>query len=463
MKQMLANAIKDFIDIFSFRNEEAKGRVITLTSTLLTTVYNVFITGIFYTGFLTMYGMTITDTGVLMFVPFLANLFSVFSPAILSHFKRRKLILCSAKVVYYAIYVVLITVMPQFVTDPQARMTWFVALSFIATAFYALFSSGFTTWFYNFYPADHEKRSRFLMLMPIFSMILSAIVLIGSGWLTDALSNSPYQDQLILFFRYFAFALAVVDVICQSRAKEYPYVETEQVTLTGVFTLPFQHRKFLYCALLLFFWSYINNLNNGLWNYHLLNHMEFSYTLINLVTVIQAVLLIFVMPVWKKILRRYSWIKTFGISMLVFMPTEFIFFCMTKDTSWIYVPNCTYQHLTTAGFTLAGANVLYMNLPEENSTSYITFHNIGVNVCAALGLLTGTWLSSFHGGDTTFPFLGLDIYAVQLTTLARGITIAALGLLLVLKWRAFSSEKEIAEVEERQAAYRRIKADRKKA
>ena len=43
-----------FSDIFNLRDDEAKGRTINLASTLLTALFNVFITGIFYTGYLTM-------------------------------------------------------------------------------------------------------------------------------------------------------------------------------------------------------------------------------------------------------------------------------------------------------------------------------------------------------------------------------------------------------------------------
>ena len=38
-------------DMYSIRDEESKGRLISLGSAMITAFYNVFITGIFYTGF----------------------------------------------------------------------------------------------------------------------------------------------------------------------------------------------------------------------------------------------------------------------------------------------------------------------------------------------------------------------------------------------------------------------------
>ena len=79
LKQILYGFWLSFSDIFNLKDEEAKGRTIVLTSSILTTIYNVFITGIFYTGFLTMYGMSITDTGIITFIPYIANMFSIFT------------------------------------------------------------------------------------------------------------------------------------------------------------------------------------------------------------------------------------------------------------------------------------------------------------------------------------------------------------------------------------------------
>ena len=70
----------EFTEIFNFRQDDAKGRSITLASVVLSALYNVFITGLFYTGFLSMYGMSITDAGIVTFIPFIGNLFSVFPP-----------------------------------------------------------------------------------------------------------------------------------------------------------------------------------------------------------------------------------------------------------------------------------------------------------------------------------------------------------------------------------------------
>ena len=435
-----------FTDIFNTKDDDAKGRVINLGCTLLAAFYNVFITGIFYTGFLSMYGISITGAGIVTFIPYIANLFTIFSSRVLSRFRRRKPILIASKIFFYFMYIVATTIMPQIVLDPNARLVWFCIILFIGYAVYAPFSPGFTVWFYRFYPPENHRRTRYIQLCQIFSSIMSTIILLFSGLLTDAVAGSPIQDQLIIWFRYGAFVLVVVETMIQLRAKEYPAADDARLKLKEVFTLPFKYRKFLLCMIFMFTWNYISNLNNGLWSYHLLNHMQFSYTLINAMSVMYTVILLLTSGLWGKLLRMYSWIKTFGIACLIFVPTEIFFFLMTSDSTWIYVPNSFIQNVCSVGLNLAYANILYMNLPEENSTAHIAFHTIGCNIFAFLGLLTGTAVSSLTG-DSTIPFLGMQIYSVQFTTLMRGVALFTIGMILVKKWRLFTRDEDIAEIE----------------
>ena len=176
-------------EIYNLKDEYAKGRLISLADGLITAFYNVFITGIFYTGFLSMYGMSITDVGVITFIPPIASCFCVFSSAVLEHFPRRKPILIASKIFFYAMYILATTLMPKFVLDPGARLTWFAIILFVAHAVYALFSPGFTTWFYAFYPPDNERRTRYIVFNHIFASITSSVILVLSGLLTDALAD----------------------------------------------------------------------------------------------------------------------------------------------------------------------------------------------------------------------------------------------------------------------------------
>lgn len=437
-------------DIYGLQNDRTKGRLIFLGDTLLAAIYNVFITGIFYTGFLSMYGISITGVGIVTFIPYIASCFSVFSPLILKRFKKRKAILLASKIYFYAMYIVATNIMPLIVTDPDARLVWFVVILFLAYSVNAMFSPGITSWFSRFFPSENKRRSHFFVLNQVFSSVLSSTVLMLSSLLMDAVADLPIQDTLIIGFRYFAFLLVIADVALQARAIEYPSPEAPRLRLRDVFTLPFRYKKFLLCMIFMFGWNFISALNAGMWNYHLMNHLGYSYTVINACSAVYVVILLLTNRYWEKFLQKYSWIKTFGLACIFMGIPELLHYNLRVGTEWLFIVTVLIQNAMSVPLNFSYANVLYMNLPEENSTAHIAFNTIGCNAFAFLGMITGTWITSLTG-DETIPFLGMQVYSVQFTTLVRAIVLPVIGLLLVRYWRAFTKSEEVAEIEARTA------------
>ena len=209
----------------------------------------------------------------------------------------------------------------------------------------------------------------------------------------------------------------------------------------------------------MFVWNYNSNLNNGIWNYHLLNHLGFKYTLLNAMSIAYTVILLLTQNVWKQLLYRYSWVKTFGLSVLIFIPTEFIMFIIQPGQAWLWVLASVIQNTMSVGMNFSYSNILYMNLPEENSTAHIAFNTIGCNIFAFLGLLTGTFVSSLTDSAPIY-FLGMETYGVQYTTLMRAVTMMAMGLFLVLRWRSFTSDEEVEDIEQAEKVCKAMRASK---
>lgn len=441
---MLQRIFLQLRDIYGWKDNARKGRTITLISSLLTSFYNVFITGIFYTGFLSMYEISLVGVGIITFIGPLANCFSIFSPMVLERIQKRKWILISAKIYYYFMVIIATNLMPLLVSDPGLRVVWFCVLQFLATAIYAVFSAGFTPWFYNFYPQDTHTRTAYLSYNQIFSSILSSCILLISSALTTLVESSGYQEVLILALRYFAFVLVLIDVLFQAQAKEYPYpLETDRVHLHEVFTLSFRFPKYLRCLLVMFAWNFICTLNNGTWNYYLLNNVGFSYATINLSSIFCLLMVLLFTPFWRRVLNRLGWVRTFGLCVLIWSPTEVYFFFLSPVTRWMYLPGIIIQNFISVGMNLSYANLFYLNLPEKNATTHTCFQAFFCNLFSCLGLLTSTLWCSWFGEETVIYLGALPTTAVQYTTLARFAAMFLLSLILLRHWHAFTPESEI--------------------
>ncbi len=161
-----------------------------------------------------MYGIDLVGVGIVTFINLLANCFILFSPWCWREFQKRKNILLISKIFYYFMVIIATNIMPLFVTSSQGRIFWFCLLQFLASAVYALFNSGLTSWFYNFYPQHRILRANFISYNQIFGSIITSVVTILSGVLATAVQNPSVQKNIILGMRYLAFVLVLVDVTC---------------------------------------------------------------------------------------------------------------------------------------------------------------------------------------------------------------------------------------------------------
>lgn len=84
--------------VFSPREEHSRGRLCILASGILASIAAQFTGGVFYTGFLLLYGIDVVSIGILTFIPSLACLLNIFSPSILERFRKRKWLLAFVRI-----------------------------------------------------------------------------------------------------------------------------------------------------------------------------------------------------------------------------------------------------------------------------------------------------------------------------------------------------------------------------
>lgn len=436
-------SLSEFRKVYGWKDEYKKGRTISLLSTLLSTTYGLLITGIFYTGFLSMYGIDLVGVGIVSFIPLLGSCFSLFSPMILERIQRRKWILLGSKVYFYAMSILAVNLMPLIVIEPTQRMIWFCIIQFLAYSVYSLFSTGFTPWFYAFYPKDQNIRAAYIGYNSVLGTLLWAVAYALTGKLTTLAERGNGQNTLILVIRYVAFAMTLLDVGIQALAKEYLYaVSEEKVRISDVFIKPLKHKKFMACMVLLFAWNFIVNLNSGTWSYYLLNEVGLPYSTISYIAAIYPLFLALLMPFWKKVVAKFSWIRTFGITTIICGLEYVVYFFLSPTTMFLYLPMSLIEHFYGPGQALSSGNLLYLNLPQENELTHTCFYGLFNSLFGALGSLCGTLWCKFYG-ETMLYIGAIFLSAVQFLSLFRGVLSLMMGIVLMLCWRSFTPNKDL--------------------
>ena len=411
----------EFFYTFNMQDDRAKGRCMLLVNTLLSTILNVFTTGIFYTGFLAANGIDIVNVGIISFIPYIAWGFSLFSPMILSRFKKRRALLIFNSFFYHITITLGVTLIPVFIKDSGSRTIAFAILVFAGNLCNALLGSGATAWHINFLPAN--IRNSFFSYNNIISAVSSAVTAIFSCLLADRLAGSPYQGVILSTLRYVAFVIIAVDILLLYLVpKEYPYNQSEKISLQDVFIVPMRNRKFLLTALIGFAWSAFANMNANTWNYYLLNDLGYSYLMVYSSTFCLAFFSIFAMKFWKKMISRYGWFNMLMVGFLCVVVIEFAYSFTTASNKVYYVLLGLINGFGYSGLNLTYASLFYVNLPEKDQDLFTVFWNCFCNIFVLIGSSVGTWFISLTNGHV-WNVLGFPFYGSNFLPWIKGVLV----------------------------------------
>lgn len=332
--------------VYNAKDDRGRGRLCMLISGIMSGLVGQLSSGLFYTGFLLGHGIDIVDIAIITFIPYITCFLNIFSPWLLEHFKKRKLILAAGKLLYYFINIVGITLLPELIEDPEARLAGFIAIVVVSNSINALFSSGYSAWQANFLPDD--VRMDYFTSSGCINSLLSYIIVFCVSIITDRLEGSPDQLIMITMLRWIAFGLAVVDCLIQLIPKEYPYLKKAKTKLANIFVLPVKNKRFLLTILIAAAYTFATNLPNATLNAYVLEVLDgtgMQYTLPNAINALYFLFFIFFSKIWKKFVAKHYWFRAFAFAMLMQAVTYYMYVFVTADTVWLYVVVRLLQHI----------------------------------------------------------------------------------------------------------------------
>lgn len=420
-----------FHELFNFRDEHAEGRCYQLMDSALSSIVSNLSSGLFYTRFLMLNGISLVNVGILTFVPYIAAVFSIFSPHILRHFPKRKGILSLVGFFRVTLNILGITLLPELVSATNTRLVCFVVITFLSSIISSLFSSGYTAWYTNFLPERH--RSEFFIFRDFTTYFFGTGLTILIAFFADMVTGTPYEYAVTIGIRYLSYVLAIIEIFILSRPKEYPYLQTNQhKRISDVLNLPLKNKHFCYSMLLIFFCTVIDNLPSGVLNYHLVNSIGIPTSFFYIINVLYCLFLLAFLPFWKRILAKSGWFNTYRISTMLLFPT-YIMYALVSPTNftWLFFLLRVIQHFIGVGRNTAFANFPYINLPEKDRDEYLVFYSLGNSLSAGIGILIGTWIVSLLG-DVSLTLFGYTFTAVPILLLIEGV--GTIFICLMVKW-----------------------------
>lgn len=404
--------------VFNFKDGHGRSRSCLLFASIAQAVVNGFTTGFFYSGYLAGYGIDIVGISVLTLIPHIASLFSLLSPMILERFPRRRGLLTGARIAYYTVNILGMTFLPMAVQGRVGRMVGLVVIVFIANVIDALFSPGYSAWHMIY--VDPEVRSGYFTASNLISNAASGVFLVVAGLVTDGMQGQSRQN-LLLALRCASFAVAVLDVYFMQKPPEPEYRLSERPSLLSVLRIPFSNSRFLLVMLVYSLYTVISNLQSSVIVTWLLESVKVSYTYINTVNLSYVLFILPTSALWAGVKRRLGTFRALALVELLMVPSYAIHAFMTPaNYFWVMAGVKLIQNTVNLGVVITVSNLIYLALPDENKTSYLSFYQLLSHLCALTGMGIGTWVVSAMGGGT-LDLAGFSFGSVPVLFLSQSV------------------------------------------
>lgn len=425
--------IQKFRRVFNFHDPDAKGRCCVLIFKIVEGFLTYITTGIFYTEFLQLNDMDITSAGILSFIPYIASMLVLFTPALLNRFPRRKWILAVCKFLYYLVVLVGLNILPQLVSSASGRLWGMIVITFLASLFNVIATAGYAAWHIRFQP--EEIRAYFLSVCLFLTALVAGVFTLVSGWIADRLEamGPAVELNFLLGLRYFAFGLGVVNVIFLLLPREVEYPTIHAPRFSDIFAIPMRNGKFMLTMLVVFLWQFSNYCYSAQLNYYLRETIGMSMTFYNIIIFLYSVFFIFCMGFWQRMIRKTSWFFVYAVALLVVAPFQILYgFIQPEHYIVLMLIVRLPQHFAGVGHNVAFDNFQYINMPLTNRECYTSFYQIVFNVGALAGFVFGTVFTDLTQ-DMSFTAFGYTYTSgVPLLVIISGLVeflIAALVLI----------------------------------
>jgi len=421
--------------VYDLKDPRGKGRLCITMSTLLTVIVSQLTTGLFLTGYLLLYDMDKVSIGIVTFIPYITSLLSIFSPILLERFAKRRWILISMKASYYLINILGITILPKMISDSRSRVIGFVIIVFLSNALNNLAGSGWTAWQANFLPENIQ-----LQFFQVSTCVYSAfgnLVVLFVAFLSDAVTGTEHELGLLTTIRLSALIVGIMECAVWLIPKEFPYLRTERIKFSSIFRIPLKNKKFRYILILLVIHTFGCSVPTATQTAWLLDDIKIGYSTITAWGATYFLFYVFFSKMNTKIISKLYWYKSWALENLMHGLNRTIFaFLPLAPLPMYWILGLIEHHWSAFGDPIK-QSLLYVSLPEEDRTCYLSFYQIVINCSTLFGMMLGTFLAGVMGDNT------INVFSVPFTSTQVCIWIQA-GIHFFMVFACLKASKDLA-------------------
>jgi Na+/melibiose symporter-like transporter len=429
---------------FNRKDERSYGRFAFFFDSLMNNFASIFASGAFYTAFLRLNDISMSDVGVMTYMPIIANISCIFAPFIFRNMKKRKAVLMAARIAYYLVNLVGVALVPILIRDAGVRVALMAFFLSFANVIWGLFVGGFADWELNFLPQD-GTREDYYAYGGLICSIVSSVTSILAGFAATALeATSPQTQNTWLFWlRIGGFAFILLDVLVFLRAKEYPYPPSDvHLKLKDIFVVPIKNKPFRRVMLLHTMISMGAAITGSSWTYYLMD-LGLGYSTLSFLSSITPIMALILTPIALRFFKKMGCVNNIFLYRFIdiFVCLGYVF-VVPATVRWLYPIIFVFAQLVTVGVNVANFNFIYMFMPEKDRLTYYSFYYSTATVMSFVGSFFGAQFITRTQGRV-FSLLGIRFAPVQMLMLIQTLIFAVIVCIFASFRRSLNEEEKI--------------------
>lgn len=344
--------------------------------------------GVFLTGLYIYMGAPDSIMAYIPLIPNIAGLFLVLTGSMTESVKKTKRTVIILNIVSKT-FMLLAVFVPLFV--PKAVAPYFMLpMTFIGFTINAIMSILINSWFVD--TVDISIRGRYMGARQVFTLFVSATLPVIAGNFLDG-----FYDRYIAFCIIYctAWFFSLFESYSLSRITEPPIHEHKhkKMKFAKLFSIPVKNKPFMKFLWIQVFFHMAWFASMSFAQLYQIKYMELSYSFLTTTGSMNAIIQMFLYPVWGRVMDRYGSSIVMRAALFMFMIHSAIFFFMVKGNApFLMVLLNINAAILMPAWILSTFNERFSTIPTEGRTAYDSFFTTVLALVAILAPTLGNLL-----------------------------------------------------------------------
>jgi MFS family permease len=405
-------------------DEITNGLAYVLKDGLATQAMVTLTSGVFLVAFGLHLGASNTVIGLLAAIPPLTELIQMPAISVVENIRNRRLVCVGASIIARLFWVVIALI--PFLFGPAAAIPVLVLSLVLYGSISAISHCSWNSWMRDFVP--EEILGSFFSRRLSLSLALGVVLSLAASAFIDFIQRNPAYPPNTAYSVIFlgGFVAGLFGIWYMSKIPEPLMKVTAKVPALDQIRSSFRDENFSRLIVFLGAWNFATNLAAPFFTVYMLVMLDFDITVVIAFAVLSHTSSVLSYGMWGRIADRFSNKSVLRVSGPLFMICILGWTFTTMPTRHLLtIPLLIGLHIligvSTAGVTLASANIGLKLAPHGGATAYLATINIINSLAAGIApILGGLFVDSFKATelsltlnwksvDTAFAIQTLDI------------------------------------------------------